>query len=209
MTIKTFCRGFNQYIALIAVAIMVALVPVPSHAQQTVDPVVNTVCGLNSSETNIVGQTGTYTCISVPGSATGKGVWRKNNQMSMRVAYAMYNFAADGGAIATITPAVNSNIPANAVIVGAVINPTTAVTSLGSATVSIGTSAGSSTTSIVGATAKASLSLDALVAATPVFTAATSFKMTAAGSITFTVAVAALTAGVIEVFVFYVVPANA
>jgi hypothetical protein len=125
------------------------------------------------------------------------------------VAYAAYSFAADGGAISTITPSINSTIPANAIIVGVILNPTTALTSGGSATIAVGTSAGSSTTALKGATAVASYTLDAVMAGVPVFTAASAVKLSAAGSITITVATAALTAGVMEVFVFYVVPTNA
>ena len=120
------------------------------------------------------------------------------------VAYAKYSFAVDGGAVSTITPVGTALIPDNAVLVGATINSTTAVTSGGSATVAIGTSAGSSTTSILGATGKASFTLDALLNGVPVF--ATPVKMTAAGSVTFTIGTAALTAGVIEVFIYYVIP---
>lgn len=125
----------------------------------------------------------------------------------MNVAHAIYSFAVDGGAISTITPVSTATIPANAILVGATINSTTAVTSAGSATVSVGTSAGSSATSILAATAKASLSLDALINGVPVF--ATPVKMTAAGSITFTIGTAVLTAGLIEVFVYYTVASNA
>ena len=124
----------------------------------------------------------------------------------MLVARAQYSFAIDGGAISTITPALSDTIPANAIMVGGTINVTTAVTSLGSATVGVGTSAGSSATSILAQTAKASLTLDALINAVPVF--ATPVKMTAAGQITVTVVAAALTAGIIEVFVYYVTAIN-
>lgn len=122
------------------------------------------------------------------------------------VARAKYDFAVDGGAIGAITPAATAVIPDNAVIVAATINPTTAVTSAGSATVAVGTTAGSSASALLAATAKASLSLDALINGVPVF--ATPVKMTAAGSINVTVATAALTAGVIEITVFYFVAAN-
>ena len=124
----------------------------------------------------------------------------------IQAAHALYSFAVDGGAVSTITPVVSDTIPINAIMVGGTVNSTTAVTSGGSATVAIGTSAGSSTTSILGATAKASLSLNALINAVPVF--ATPVKLTAAGQITFTVGTAALTAGIIEVWVFYVVSTN-
>ena len=122
------------------------------------------------------------------------------------VARAQYNFTNDGGAIGAITPALSDTIPANAVMVGATINSTVAVTSAGSATVAVGTTAGSSASSILAATGKASFTLDALINGVPVF--ATPVKMTAAGQINLTVATAALTAGIIEVFVYYVVPIN-
>lgn len=124
----------------------------------------------------------------------------------LRIARAKYDFSVDGGAIGTITPSKNADIPDNAVIVGATINPTTAVTSGGAATVAVGTSAGSSTTALLAATAKTALSLDALVNGVPVF--ATPIKLSASGKITLTVATAALTAGVIEVAVYYYVAAN-
>lgn len=122
------------------------------------------------------------------------------------VAHAIYSFAVDGGAVGAITPASTAVIPANAIIVGATINSPTAVTSGGAATVAVGTTAGSSATSILGATAKTSFSTNALLNGVPVF--GTPVKMTAQGSINITVATAALTAGVIEIFVYYVVSAN-
>jgi len=122
------------------------------------------------------------------------------------VARARYNFAVDGGAVSTITPKLGVSLPDNAVIVGGTINSTTACTSGGAATVSVGTSAGSSTTSLLGATAIATLSLDARVNAVPTF--ATPVKLTAGGDVTLTVATAALTAGVIEVVLYYWVADN-
>jgi hypothetical protein len=123
---------------------------------------------------------------------------------------ALYNFAVDGGAVGAITPAQSDTIPANAVVIGAIVNSPTAVTSGGSATVSIGTTAGSSATSILIATAKSAFSANAVqvfLAGTGAFGAAP-FKMTAAGQINLTVAVAALTAGIVEVFVFGIITTN-
>ena len=122
-----------------------------------------------------------------------------------RMVRAVYNFAVDGGAVSTITPKLNATLPANAIIYGATINSTTAVTSAGAATVAVGTSAGSSTTSVLAATAKTSFTTNALLNGVPVF--ATPVKLTAAGQVTFTIAAAALTAGVIEATVFYFVAA--
>ncbi len=123
----------------------------------------------------------------------------------LRVARAKYDFAVDGGVIGLITPALNATIPNNAVIVGGTINSTTAATSGGAATISIGTAAGSSAASLLGVTAVASFSLDALINSIATFAAPV--KMTADGAITLTIADFALTAGVIEVTVLYFVAA--
>lgn len=127
--------------------------------------------------------------------------------LQLRMARAKYDFAVDGGAQGLITPATNAVIPDNAIIVGGLANATTALAGA-TATIAIGTSAGSSTTSLKTATAVASYSADAVLALVPVMTAATAVKLTAAGSITITVATADLTAGVLEVTVFYYVAAN-
>ena len=124
-----------------------------------------------------------------------------------RIAHAQYNFTADGGATtAAITPAHNFTLPANAVITNVIINSTTAATSLGSATIALGTTAGSSANSLLTATAKASFSTNAFVQGVPVpSTASTFVKLTAAGQLSVTVGTAALTNGVIEVYVEYYV----
>jgi hypothetical protein len=80
------------------------------------------------------------------------------------------------------------------------VNSTTAVTAAGSATVAITTAAGSGAGSVLTATAKATLSIDAVVVPTCV---ATPFKMTAAGKLSIAVATGPLTAGVIEAWVLY------
>lgn len=140
--------------------------------------------------------------LNTGGAIFGKGT--DNGLGLVRRAKMIYSFAADGGAIGAITPKSTATLPANAIILGGIINVTTAVTSLGSATVAIGTTAGSAANSLLAATAKATLSLNALLDPVPIYTAATAVKLTAAGSLNITVAVAALTAGVIEVEVFYV-----
>ncbi len=132
-----------------------------------------------------------------PSSAAGLG--------AIGVAHAVYNFATDGGA--SCTPALNALIPANALIIGATVNPTTAPLAAGAATVGIGTTAGSSATSILAATAKATLSIDAILNGVP--TLAAPVKMSAAGNISLVIATGPLTAGVIEVFVYYVAAQNA
>lgn len=125
---------------------------------------------------------------------------------AQRVCHATYSFAVDGGVQGAITPVSTCLLPINAIINNVAINSTTAVTSLGSATVAIGTTAGSSATSILTATGKASFTLNGFVQSVPVpQTASTWVKMSAAGSVKITVATADLTAGVIEIFVYYIV----
>lgn len=119
----------------------------------------------------------------------------------LRTGKAIYSFTTDGGAVSTITPRKTFVLPKGAIIVGGTINSVTAGTSGGAATVSVGTSAGSSTTSLLGATAIASFSLNALINSAATFAAPV--KLSATGSITVTVATAALTAGVIEITVLF------
>jgi len=125
---------------------------------------------------------------------------------SLQVAKAIYNFATDGGAASLITPRVTTGLPKNAIIVGGTVNSTTAFTSAGAATLSVGTSAGSSATSILGVTAKGSLSLNAVINAVPTF--AGPVKLSAAGNVTVTIGTTTATAGVVEITLFYFV-ANA
>ncbi len=126
---------------------------------------------------------------------------------ALRVARAKYSFAVDGGVVGLITPATTATLPINSIVLGGLINVTTACTSGGSATIAVGTSAGSSASSLKTATAVATFSSAAMLATVPVFTAASAVKLSAAGSITVTVATADLTAGIFEVSLFYIVAA--
>lgn len=143
--------------------------------------------------------------IATPGISTGIGA---GFDKTLRMGKAIYEFAVDGGTSGLITPAKNILLPDNAIIVSGFANPTTALTSGGSATIAIGTSAGSSASALKAATAVATYSADALIALVPVFTAATAVKLTAAGKLTITVAVADLIGGVMEITVFYYLAAN-
>ena len=138
----------------------------------------------------------TEAMLQVP-TAIGLGV--------VRTARAKYSFAVDGGVSGLITPASNSTIPINAIIWGGLVNVTSALTSGGSATIAIGTSAGSSANSLKLATAVATYSSAAILPVIPVQTAGTAIKLSAAGAITITVAAADLTAGVMDIILFYVV----
>ena len=123
----------------------------------------------------------------------------------VQMARCIYDYAVDGGAIAEITPLQNCLLPDNAIIIGGTINSTTAVDSAGGANITIGTSAGSSASSILGSTAKGSLTADAIINAVPIL--ATPVKLTAKGRVTITPD-AVLTTGVIEIVLYYLVAQN-
>lgn len=125
---------------------------------------------------------------------------------ALQTAHAIYDFSKDGGTVGTITPVLTSAIPATAQLVGGLIKSTTAVTSGGAGTISIGTSAGSSATSILGATAVTTFTTGHTSVAVPTFSAPVA--MSAAGNLTLTVGTAALTAGVVEIIVFYTATVN-
>lgn len=115
-----------------------------------------------------------------------------------------YDFAVDGGVQGLITPSNSPTIPTKAIILGGTIDITTTLTSGGAATISVGTSAGSSATALKAATAVATWAAGQ-IAVVPVFTAATFLKLTAAGRPTLTVAVADLTAGKFDLNLVYVI----
>lgn len=114
------------------------------------------------------------------------------------VAHMIWDFAVDGGSdAAAITPANSDTIPKGALVIGGVSYCQTSVT--GSTDYEIGTSAGSSTTSLIGSTAVPSAGAVKESAAV-----GTPFIMTAVGQITITLTVANATAGVIEFYALYV-----
>lgn len=114
-----------------------------------------------------------------------------------------YNFATQGGAVGAISLLDEDGractLPNKAIIRDALLDVVTAPTSGGSATIAFGS--GQATNDLKAATAIASLT--GLVAGVPVGTAATAIKLTADRSPTLTVAVAALTAGKINVLIQY------
>ena len=122
-------------------------------------------------------------------------------QTKIRIAKATYNFAIDGGAISTITPKSGAVIPNGAEVLRAWTDVTTPMTSAGSATLALQIA---STTPVVIKTATAFDSAD--YTGQDIQRAATVIgKTNSAGAITCTIATAALTAGVVEVFVEYVI----
>jgi hypothetical protein len=112
-----------------------------------------------------------------------------------------YDFAVDGGAISSITISAE-NIPANAIILGGVVEVDTAVTSGGAATLAVQVeSAGD----IVAAAAVsgAPWSTTGRKSVIPAFTGATTVKTTAARGIVVVIAAATLTAGQVDVLLAY------
>ena len=114
-----------------------------------------------------------------------------------------YDFAVDGGAIATITPANSPTLPINAIVLGGTIDITTTLTSGGSATIALGLGAGAQAAALKAALAVASWTAGQL-ALIPVFTAATYVKAAAATALTLTIATATLTAGKFDVNLAYI-----
>lgn len=123
-------------------------------------------------------------------------------ESSLNAAYYEYEYSKHGGAVGDIT-VYGDGIPSDAVIVGGLIRVTQAVTSAGAATVAV---KAATAADILAATAKGSLTLNALLDTVPDMTAANAVRLTSAvNSLTFTVAVDALTAGKIVVALYYIV----
>lgn len=114
-----------------------------------------------------------------------------------------YDFSVDGGAVGTITPKSSILIPAGAVIFGGFIQGITLPTSGGAATIAIGLGSGAQVAALKAATAIATYAAGATVAIIPVFAAANVVKAAAETFVTFTIATAALTAGKVQVTLFY------
>ena len=106
-----------------------------------------------------------------------------------------YDFSVDGGAVSTITPSSNFTIPNNAIITDVIMHTSTAMTSGGSATVAL---------AIGGVTIHGAQAFDhGDWDDEDVTVEAINDKTTASGQLTFTVATAALTAGVVHFYVKY------
>src|ERR1022692_132906 len=124
---------------------------------------------------------------------------------AVRYAKSKFSFAVDGGAQGAIKPVSGATLPSKTIILGGVLDITTAFTSGGSATLALGTDAGSAANSILAATAVASLTAVVTTVLIPKFTAATIVKLTAAGVIQWTIATADMTAGIASLTLAYIV----
>lgn len=121
------------------------------------------------------------------------------NKMNHQKYY--YSFAVSGGAVGTLSLSalVSRSLPLNSVIASMIIKPTADFTSGGAATVSVGNTA--SATAYMAATAVASLTDNALPTVTGV---PNSIGAANEQDVTMSIAVAALTAGSLEIDVeFY------
>tara|TARA_Y100000385_G_C12916005_1_gene560369 strand:- start:537 stop:914 length:378 start_codon:yes stop_codon:yes gene_type:complete len=113
----------------------------------------------------------------------------------LMTAHAKYDFAVDGGAVSTIVPVNSAIIPDNAVIVRCYSVVTTAMTSGGSATLAL---------TCGGVTCKAATAFDNGAFDDEDVTEHTVVdKTTSSTGIQFVIATAALTAGVVDVYVEY------
>lgn len=120
---------------------------------------------------------------------------------NLKTAFFEYDFAKDGGAVGDITLR-GANMPAGAAIVGGIIDVETALLSGGDATAALKLV---NAEDILAATGKASFSLNATLPVVPVFSAATTLKLTANKNLVMSIAVADLTAGKFTVGLVYMV----
>lgn len=108
-----------------------------------------------------------------------------------------YSFAADGGAVGVIALSGATGIPSGAIVTRSWIEVTTAPTSGGAATISVGVE-GAADVQAAAAISGAPWST------TGVKTGSGNFKTTAARDVSITIGTAALTAGAFRVYVEYI-----
>src|SRR6266498_3452169 len=88
--------------------------------------------GTSGTGVGIAGKGSTYVNLSTGNAYLNTGTLASpawENITGVRLAHATYDFAVDGGAIGLITPATNNTIPSGAIILGGIIDITTAFTS--------------------------------------------------------------------------------
>lgn len=120
----------------------------------------------------------------------------------LKIARGRYDFAVDGGAIGDIDLTRDAQIPVNSIILGGFVEVDTAIVGSG-ASVAIKVE-GAADTVAVAAVSGAPWSTTGRKSVIPVFTGATTIKTTAARKIQATVSAAVLTAGAMDVVLFYV-----
>lgn len=118
----------------------------------------------------------------------------------------IYNFAVDGGATGTINLAQAETIPAGAIIITSYTFVHVATVTGDSATLAFGTLNGT-TTNLLGATASASLTLNAIIRGVPL-SGPTPYRQATAGQITATIGTGTFTVGVVETVVEFFLPSR-
>lgn len=119
-----------------------------------------------------------------------------NDAAGSRTESVLWDFSVDGGAVGTFS--FTRTLPANAVITGIVLHEITNVTSGGSATLTV--MAGS--TALSGAIAVAAVA----TGTTALASSATAIPLAAVSELKLAVAVAAITAGKLRMFINYLIP---
>ncbi|HEV8639454.1 MAG TPA: hypothetical protein VG370_35035 [Chloroflexota bacterium] len=125
---------------------------------------------------------------------------------AIRGVRARYDFAADGGAVGTIGLVGSAVIPSGAVVLGGFVDVVTPPTSGGAGTVAVQVEAAGDVVAAA-AVSGAPWSTAGRKSVIPVFTGASSLKTTAARDVSAVIAAADLTAGVFDVYLFYVATA--
>lgn len=113
-----------------------------------------------------------------------------------------YDFSIDGGAVSTITPATTCIIPSGAIVLQAITNVTTALTSSASGTMAVQLQSANDIHTAA-AVSGAPWSTTGLKAGTPVHTAATAILLTADRTAKVVIGTGALTAGVFTTYFLY------
>lgn len=154
----------------------------------------------------VVGTTANATADVTP-AAPGTSpylLYTPKNTSYLGVNVSRYDFTADGGAVSTLTPlGTDAVIPAGAIVIISQFKVTVAFAGA-TATLSMGTTAGSSNTAFLNAVAVASLTANAIIAGAA--TIAAPVRLTAAGLVNVTIGTAAFTAGSGELYLVYFVP---
>ena len=123
--------------------------------------------------------------------------------VGFRICRARYSFAVNGGVVGTIALLGATSLPANAVIVGGFVNVTTPLTGGLNATAALQVE-GADDIVAAAAVSGAPWSTTGRKSIIPAFTGATSVITTVASDVSLVIGTADLTAGVVDVFLFYV-----
>lgn len=121
---------------------------------------------------------------------------------TIKMARGRWDFSQDGGGVGTIVTTAEK-IPAGAYVLGGFIEVDTAVTSGGAGTLAIQVEAANDIVNAA-AVSGAPWSTTGRKSVIPVFTGATTVLTTAARDISAVIATAALTAGVVDIVLFYI-----